>query len=81
MFGYHFLLRSHHEVRRKDSCNVLWSFRALWRPNPGHKAKAFGCVLAMSLNVPNVDNKVVASVLLTDLTVVKALINCTTQMI
>ncbi|EZA47712.1 hypothetical protein X777_15460, partial [Ooceraea biroi] len=46
------------------------------RPNPGHKARVLGCAFTMLANVPKVVKRVVASVLLTDLTVVRALTNC-----
>jgi len=47
----------------------------LCRPNPGHKARVLGRALTILANVPKVVRTVNASVLLTDLTVAKALTN------
>lgn len=63
-------------ICKNGSCNTLCSRSAFKKLNPGHKAKVSVDALTISFNVPNVDKSVVASVLLTDLTVVKALTNC-----
>lgn len=63
------------EGRKNCSCNVLWILSAFCNPIPGQRASVFDCDFINSLNVPKVDKRVVASVLLTDLIVVKALTN------
>jgi len=63
------------DVHKKDSCKTLWSFWALCRPNPGHNARVLGRAFTILAIVPKVVRRVNASVLLTDLTVAKALIN------
>lgn len=63
------------EGHKNCSCNVLWILSAFCIPIPGQRANVFGCACINSLNVPKVDKRVVASVLLTDRIVVKAFVN------
>ena len=61
--------------RKKGSCKVLCNFCALCTPKPGHNSREPTGAFTIFAKVPKLDKSVVASVLFTDLTEVKALIS------
>ena len=59
----------------KNGClRALWSRAAFCGPNPGHKLSASCEARMIPLSEPKVSNKVAASLLLTERTVVNALV-------